>query len=246
MIHVMAVSKPSTEIVAELRQRMRALGQTQRGTGPELASTGCAAIDSLFSGGGIRRGTFIEWVGYRSANEAAIASLLVARHLVSRDLPWMLIDPTQSIHAPTLQSLGFPLSQVLYVTPPTDEELLWSCDQALRCRSLPLLWVLEPKGDATTFRRYQIAAEDAGALAMFVFGPQRRLHRCWGEVRLQVEVLPSLHGQPRFRIEVLRSRTGNAGLSVIVGVDETGQFHDEETLRLPVVPELAHPTAGVG
>jgi len=189
-------------------------------------STGCAELDRLLPHGGLRRGCVMEWVGSKSLCEAALISLLVMQQAMADAQTLLLIDPTQSLYAPTLVSMGLDLDRVLYVTPRSKRDVLWACDQGLRCPAVGVVFCLQPEGDATTFRRFQIAAEDHGTIGCFVFDQRRQPHRCWGDVRLGVESLPRGDDDAMsLRVDVQRSTRGHVGDYLMLEVTSQGQFH---------------------
>ncbi len=230
--------------IESLRQQ---LNQRKTFVSTKGLSTGCLELDRLFPYQGVRSGSIMEWIGEKSLSEATLMALLVGKHLLQDNQTLLLLDPTKSIHAPALASIGFDLNHVLYVTAKTRKDLLWACDQGLRCQAVGIVVAIQPEGDATTFRRFQVAAEDHGTIGCFVFDQRRLPHRCWGDVRLGVKSLPRGDDERmKFHLNVLRSTRGSIGESLTLEVTSEGQFHvpprkKKKTYSLRLVTSLADP-----
>lgn len=139
-----------------------------------------------------------------------------------------------------------------------DNDFLWSIDQALRCPAVAAVWGPMDTIDARWFRRFQLSAESSGCLGLFVQPLSAASSPTWADVQWQVEGLSSRDRRPFLepdrneqpvRLTLSRCRGTFAGKTVCLGINTvTGDVQEarrnhESTNRLPVVPQLVHPTA---
>jgi cell division inhibitor SulA/protein ImuA len=134
---------------------------------PPGIPTGHARLDLELPGGGWPRGALTEilhdGVGLGEVSLLFGALARVAKE--GRAIAW--INPPHLPYAPALASAGVALDACLVVRPATNEDALWSADQALRSGACgaALFWLPE-KTDYAWLRRLQMAAEAGKALAV--------------------------------------------------------------------------------
>jgi protein ImuA len=72
------------------------------------------------------------------------------------------------LYPPGLQQLGTPLGRLLVIRTHHALDLLWACEQALRCRAIGAVIAKPERLDAYSSRRLQLAAETGGGLALLL------------------------------------------------------------------------------
>jgi len=124
-----------------------------------------------------------------------------------------------------------PPEQIVVVHPASQADFIWAVDQSLRCpaAAATLAWV--DRLDGHNFRRFQLAAEQAATLGLFVRPAEVRHQPSWADVRLLIEPLPSvdIDGR-RLRIHLLRCRgaAGGQAIDVVIDHETRGVRSDRE------------------
>jgi protein ImuA len=188
--------------IVELRRQLRAWECRSPQAATPCISTGCDAIDALFPGGGIRRGSLVEWVGDGEAGGAGTLALLVGRRLCETDRPAILVDFQQQIYPPALAAIGFDLSTLIVVRSHSERETLWACEESLRCKAVAFVWATVEHLTGLAFRRLQLTAEESGGVGFFVRSKAALNEPSWADVRLSVTPRPGGGASPRFRVTV--------------------------------------------
>lgn len=206
------------EIVAALAEQVRDLeGERFTSGAGETISTGLAALDRLLPGGGLRRGTLVEWLG-ETASGAGTLALVAARSALQTGGVLVVLDRARRFYPPTALAWGIPLERLIVVRPANAADEAWAVDQSLRSRGVAAVWLALETADEHTLRRWQLAAEGSGALGLLVRGGSARSEPSWAELRLGVQPLSNATPQRarRLCVELLRARSGTAGRAVEV------------------------------
>lgn len=225
----LGVSWPSS-----LRGGVLTGGQLQnRETGRETVSSGFRPLDALLPAGGVRRGSLIEWLtgdaAAASGTGAVTLACAVACRLAAVDAragTIVVVDRSGWFHPPAVlpwlagdSSVRRTLRrQLLVARPSSDDDEVWSIDQALRCAGVAaVLAVPRSRGPlhegqgkhvghgtsvtnrtagshslrqwTTAMRRWQLAARSSGAVGLFVRPESARREPSWAEARLSVSAL---------------------------------------------------------
>lgn len=217
------------EILADLRRRLR----------PVQPSPTCGDPVTLYGllPEGLDRGTLVEWLGDGEGNGAWTLALGAGVQAVRPGGAVVVIDPPQAFYPPAAAAMGLDLERTLLLRPRGMADALWAAEQSLRSPGVDLvLYRLERVRDQE-LRRLQLAAEAGGALGFLIRPTAVGSASSWADVRLRVvPQRSSLPSGRRLRVELLRSRTGPSGATVIVDVDhETGHVH--------LAPDVASPAA---
>lgn len=242
-----SASPAQQQIARQLQRQIEHVWSGQvAGDAPERFSTGCGAIDRLLPGGGIRRGTLVEWLGQSGATLLAVQA---AREALGERRVLVVIDQQGVFYPPAAAAWGMPLDQVVLLRPANQADQRWAVSQALRCSAVAAVLAWPQQADDRTLRRWQLAAESSGVTGLLVCPAARRATPSWAEVRLLVQPQPPpAETDPAdqswtFQVECLRAG-GWTGLGrALVQVDPQGNFTSverHETNPLPVVAELAH------
>lgn len=224
--------------IGELQSQIRAWER-----GPSVSnsinacSTGCDALDALFPHQGVRLGSLVEWLGEGDASGGGTVSLIVARQVCAARRPLVLIDTRHDLFPLSLSLFGFDLSQLVLIRPASEREALWACEEALRCEAVGLVWANIERINSTSFRRLQLAAKASSGVGFLVRSANTVRQPSWAEVRLRVHPVPSRHGSPCFRVEVISSHGNPHHSTADVTIDTLkgtlrGNRHSANSLSL--------------
>ncbi len=193
-------------------------GQLQRQAHDrEVVSSGLRRLDPLLPGGGVRRGSLIEWLaGDEGSGATTLAGLIACRlAATSSARTIVVVDRRGWFHPPALMpwlsrqtTPGHDGPRLIVARPAGDDDEIWAIDQALRCSGvaavlawprMTALWSGQerpPRGHAfqqwtTAMRRWQLAARGSGAVGLFVRPEAALREPSWAEARLAVTHLPS-------------------------------------------------------
>lgn len=230
-------SNPPSPIdkVQALRQQIRQLETAARSGDGRVISTGCTDLDELLPERGLAAGTIAEWLTPAAGYGARVLSLLAARQACADGGALVVIDPERSFHAPAAVAWGIDPDNVIVLRPPFDDRraLYWAVDQSLRSPAVAAVWGPLPRVSEHWQRRFQLSAEESGALGLFIRPASVLGEPGWSEVQWLVGTLksgnrkrgldtPRRGGFDRFiDLRLVRVRNGTPGASVKVQVDFT-------------------------
>ena len=144
-------------------------GQLQgREDAREVVASGFAAVDSLLSAGGLRRGSLVEWLAGGEAAAGDVAggagavslALAVAGRLAgvaAGPRTIVVVDRAGWFHPPAVMPWLGDSRQLVVARPSHDDDEIWAIDQALRCPGVAAVvaWprtVVRQQGDASQAR----------------------------------------------------------------------------------------------
>lgn len=232
--------------IVELRNQIRAWGRGAFADSPDIRSTGCAALDALFSNQGVRPGSLVEWLGDGDASGAGTVSLIAGCQVCPEGRPVVLIDPRGDLFPLSLSLLGFDLSRLVLIRPASGREALWACEEALRCEAVGVVWANIERIASTDFRRLRLAAEESRGIGFLVRSAKAVPQPSWAEVRLKVHPRPSRRGSPRFRVELASTHGRPRRSTADILIDSLkGMLHEDThpANSLPLVSRMDAATA---
>jgi hypothetical protein len=236
---------PPIDKVQALRQQIRRLETAARCGDGRVISTGCPDLDELLPERGLSAGTITEWLTPAGGHGARVLSLLAARQACADGGALVVIDPERSFFAPAAAAWGIDPDNVIVLRPPPDDHhaLYWAIDQSLRCSAVAAVWGALPRLHEQWQRRFQLSAEESGALGLFVRPASLLGDPGWSEVQWLVgnrqagtrrgeSDTAARKGFDRFiDLRLVRIRNGTAGACVRVQLDFTSgqvrKVHDE-------------------
>jgi protein ImuA len=191
-------------------------------------ATGHGALDAAL-GGGLARGRMHELFASEASDgpSAAGFAAMIALRAVGRRAPifWLRTDEAERrgglVHAPGLIELGGDPDSLVLGQAPDTKSLLRIAADAARCPGLGAL-IVEAHGkcaglDLTASRRLALAVEQSGA-TLFLLRLEAEPVPSAADTRWAVSSAPSealeanAPGAPTFEIELLRRRSGPAGM----------------------------------
>ncbi len=219
--------RESVDHLAMLRRNLASIAGGRLLSGDKIA-TGHPALDAML-GGGLKRGRMHELFASESDDEAGAAGFatLLALRTVGRRAPifWLRTDEAErrggTVHAPGLVELGGDPDSLVLGQAPDARALLKVAADAARCPGLGAL-IVEAHGkcpalDLTASRRLALAVERSGA-TLFLLRLEAEPVPSAADTRWAVGSAPSraleanAPGIPTFDIELLRRRSGPAGM----------------------------------
>jgi protein ImuA len=218
------------EIVAQLRGRLRGLEKPRRGLGEKPLSTGWPPLDRLLPGGGLRRGSLVEWLAAEAGSGAALLAWQAAQQAAHEGGAIVVLDRRREVYPPALAAWGVALERVIFVQPESARDEGWAWDQALRCPGVAAVWGWVERVDDSLFRRWQLAAEASGCLGLLLRPGAARAGPTWADVRWWVEPQTAAADR-RVRIELLRCRQAGSGSVELVLDEWSGQLGDPAPKR---------------
>ena len=178
-----------------LRNQIRKLETAARSDDGRVISTGCGGLDRQLPRGGFSTGTITEWLTSSAGAGAELLSLLAARQACADGGALVVIDPRQRFYPAAAAAWGINLENVIVLrTPaasrsaadPFSSALLWAIDQSLRCPAVAAVWGRLGEVHERWLRRFQLSAEQSGAMGLFVRPQCIKGQPGWSEVQWQV------------------------------------------------------------
>ncbi|HEX7116690.1 MAG TPA: translesion DNA synthesis-associated protein ImuA [Steroidobacter sp.] len=176
----------------------------------QVEPSGWAALDALLPGGGWQAGTLVELMPAQTGI-GELRLLMPALSRITHDGRHVaLIAPPYVPFAPALSQQGVKLERLLIVRAETPGDVLWACEQTLRCRSFGAVLVWPAALQDRHTRRLQLAAE-AGRSIAFVYRPPRAAREVsHAAVRMKLD----RHASGGLEVEIVKCRGGRSGISL--------------------------------
>lgn len=235
------------ELLLRLRTEMAACERWGNNHDRTTVGTGLPALDRVLPGGGILRGSLVEFLDERRGSGAETFAVVLMQAVCPSGGAVVVLDQERQFYPPALAAWGLALESLIVIHAANDAEALWAADQALRSRAVSAVWLRRERLKPHDFRRLRLAAEEGGTLGVLLRPARVRGQPTWADVQFAVGPRPSTQGR-RLRVEVTRCRGGTAGPAVDVELDDvTGTVREvgrHETLRVLTTSPLANPAAG--
>jgi protein ImuA len=227
--------------IAELRDRIARIERIHaRGPAERSVPLGIEAIDRALPTGGIRLGALHETASAGSDTEhAAAATLFTAGILARLNGPILWVLRQADLFAPGLAAAGLQPDRIVFAE--AGKHVLQVMEEGLRHAGLAAV-VAEHTGrlSLVASRRLQLAAEQAGILAILVRRSQSFEDPALNEptaavTRWRIAALPSPPalphapdtpglGRARWRLDLTRCRGGDPGSWIVEACDATGHL----------------------
>lgn len=211
------------EVMDRLRREILAAEGLQRQAYEPKLDMGLPALASAFPDQTFPTGCIHEFISPDMESAAATAGFITALlgHMAKQKGPCIWVSRHRRLFAPALLAFGLPPDQVIFIHPDKDRDLLWTTEQALKCRGLAAVIADVPDLDLTASRRLQLAVEQSrvtGLLHRYL--PGNTGHTAcvarWQIKPLSSETgdLPGM-GAPRWQVNLLKVRNGRPGTWII-------------------------------
>jgi len=221
----MSTPKPDPKLVEHLRRQIARLESPSRAEGPQVVSSGCAALDALLPEGGFRRGSLIEWLSEGEATGAGTLAMIAAREACRSGGVLVVVDSCRDFCPSAAARLGIDTNRLLVVRAGSRADQSWALAEVLESEAAGAVvtWGGEANGrlwPVRSLRRWQLAAERGGVLGLLLRDAAARHTPSWADVRLWVVPLPGGKRQRRARVHLLRCRGGTGASSLDVEIDD--------------------------
>jgi protein ImuA len=221
-------------MLSVLRRRMEEI-ESWGGSGlRSRVATGVSALDGLFPGGGMRRGTLVELLSSGDGAGAWTLGLAMVQRVCGEGKVLVVVDERSWFYPPGACALGLDLRRCLVVRPAQMRQALAAMRQALLCGAVGGVIGWFDRLGAVDGRRLRLAAESGGGVGLLVRPAEAAGLPTGAAARLVVSSIATGEPARRFKVEVLRGRGRGQALTLELD-DETGD------VRLPA--GLASPAA---
>lgn len=219
--------RESVDHLVMLKTQLASIAGGERSSVEGQIATGHEAIDGALNGG-LARGRVHELFATEAEDgpsAAGLAAMLALRAAGRESILWLRTEMAERLggrlHGPGLAELGGDPNALILGIAPDAKALLRSAADAARCLGLKAL-VVECSGkcpalDLTASRRLALAVEQSG-VTLFLLRPEAEPAPSAADTRWAVSAVPSraleanAPGSPAFEIELLRRRSGPAGM----------------------------------
>ena len=217
-----------------------------------------AAIDAALPGGGLALGALHEILSAGPDEEDAAAATGFAAAIAGRigagAVLWVL--RRSDLYGPGLAEHGLDPAWIVRVSARRDDDILWVLEEGLRSPGIAVVVGEVGRLPMVAGRRLQLAAERSGVPALVLRrwhtgseAAAERIRPSAAVTRWRIVSLPSLPGdepgigQPRWRVELLRCRGGEAAAWKVETADASGHVRLSAALAdRPAAPR--RPAAG--
>ena len=232
------MTSPKHAQLAALRRQL--MNETIPGPAPAVTPLGVAAIDATLPWRGLPCGVLHEVSGAAMDGAAtAFCTMLLAR-LSDRTRPVLWVCPGDDLYGPGLISFGLPLDRLILVRARKPAEILWTIEEALRCRGLAAVLGEIADLPLAAGRRLQLAARKSGVTALLLRpradNPVAPAVTRWRVVAAPGRAARTANMVARWHVDLVRCRGllhGEEG-----HVERWLVEWDRATRRLGVVPDL--------
>ncbi|MGH8176830.1 MAG: translesion DNA synthesis-associated protein ImuA, partial [Steroidobacter sp.] len=157
---------------------------------PAVEPSGTSALDAVLPGGGWQAGGIIELMPTEfGIGELRLVTPALAR-ITTADRHVALISPPFIPYAPALAQQGVQLNRLLVIRAQKPQDLLWSFEQTLRCKSFGAVLAWPATIKDRDIRRLQLAAEAGGSIGFLYRPPAAALESSPAAVRLRLNATP--------------------------------------------------------
>ncbi|HEY4369169.1 MAG TPA: translesion DNA synthesis-associated protein ImuA [Steroidobacteraceae bacterium] len=195
---------------ATLEQLTRLCGLNRDGVAPAaIEPSGLEQLDAVLPGGGWQSGTIVELMP-AAMGIGELRLLMPALVSITRSERYVaLISPPCIPFAPALSRHGVNLERLIIVRAHKPEDILWSFEQTLRCKSFGAVaaWPITVKDREV--RRLQLAAEAGRSVGFMYRSPSAALESSPAAVRLRLAT-----DEQGLRIDIIKCRGARGGMSV--------------------------------
>ena len=224
---------------ATLEQLARLCGLNRDGVAAAaIEPSGAAPLDAVLPGGGWQSGTIVELMPMQMGiGELSLLMPALAR-ITRADRHVALISPPCIPFAPALSRHGVKLERLLVIQAQKPEDILWSFEQTLRCKSFGAVvaWPVTIKDREV--RRLQLAAEAGRSIGFMYRSPAAVREASPAAVRLRLEA-----GETALRVDILKCRGARGGISV--QIERSGFQQTESSEAFEGIPVSGYPLSAI-
>ena len=224
------------DIVRELQQRILKMQGSVK-PGDERNGIGLGPIEDAFPEGVFPTGAVHEFLSYEPESAAATSGFLACllNRVTTKTGFCLWISSRRLVFPPALKLLGINPECIIFIDLPTDKDVLWAVEEALRCDALIAVVGEVKELSFTNSRRLQLAIEYSKVTGFIhrVYPRTKNATACIA--RWKISPLPGIIeegmpgvGFPKWSVELTKVRSGRPG-SWQIAWTPTGFQHFSET-----------------
>ena len=233
------VNSARSEILSRLQKVIQPLHSAGGTHSKSRIISGLECFNRSFPDHAFPLGTIHEFIPANTEDRGSTIGLMtaIASRIVSKKSYLLWVGSSSEVYPPGLKCLGMEPSRIIFINHQKEKDILWTTEEALKCKALDLVITEIPGLDFTSGRRLQLAAE-TGNVTGFVF---RQSFLSPGTTastsRWKINSVPGNPGNlpgvgfPRWQVEISKMRNGKTGNWLIEW--RNGQLKEvrEETMR---------------
>jgi hypothetical protein len=171
---------------------------------PHIEPTGSPLLDAALPGGGWQSGTIVELMPVQTGIGELRLLMPALAHLTSNERHIALIAPPYVPYAPALAQQGVRLERTWIIQAQRAEDILWTFEQTLRCRSFGAVLAWPTAVRDKDIRRVQLAAEAGRSIGFLYRKPAAERESSPAALRLRLQT--DANGQ--LAIDIIKCRGG--------------------------------------
>jgi protein ImuA len=235
--------------IQQLRKEILALQGLSSPHSPKESGIEIGPLKYAFPNACFPLGAVHEFISTESEHKAAssgfIASLI--SFLMKDGGICLWIGPFQRIFPPSLKTFGIEAEHIIFVNIQNEKEILWTMEEALKCKGLAAVVGEIREISFTASRRLQLAVEHSRVTGFILRHQPLQLNTNVCVSRWQIRPLPSDSeddlpgvGFPRWQVELMKIRNGRPGIWQLEW--SFGQFYNISSPADPLSAEQERKT----
>lgn len=208
------------EIVSRLKQDILRLQGFIASESHVASNMGLGPVEDAFPNGTFPRGGVHEFISESREEGATTCGFIggLLSHLMKTGGVCLWIGTSSTFFPLAAKVFGVEPDRIIFVDMPREREVLWAVEEALKCRGLAAVVAELQEMDFVQSRRLQLAVEKSRVTGLVIRNNPRSIGSTACVARWQIKPLPSVLeeglpgvGHPRWEVELLKVRNGNAG-----------------------------------
>jgi protein ImuA len=181
---------------------------------------GLGAINDAFPHKTFPIGAIHEFVNYGFPSAAATAGFIsgLLSGLMKGGGAVLWISASRFVFPPALKTFGIEPDRIIFIDRLNERDILWTMEEALKCKGLAAVIGEIPELNFTTSRRFQLAVEQSRVTGFITRMNPRNLITNACVSRWTIKSLPTYSddglpglGFPRWQVDLLKIRNGKPG-----------------------------------
>lgn len=181
---------------------------------------GLGPIEKAFPNGVFPTGNIHEMICPTPEQAAATSGLMsgILNLLMKNGGACLWISISRKLFPPALRAFGVIPDRVIFIDVARERDVLWAMEEALKCEGIAAVIAEVREISFAQSRRLQLAVESSKVTGFLLRNDPKKLGTTTCVARWQVTSLPSQLedelpgvGFPRWQVDLLRVRNGNAG-----------------------------------
>lgn len=214
------MSNPKADIIARLQREVLSMQGLKTTAKSAATDKLIGTMKNAFPNNSFPLGVMHEFISRSKEDEAAGTGFITAivSSLMRSSGVAVWISSSRTVFPPALKSYGIEPDKIIFIDLKKEKEILWTMEEALKCRGLAAVIGELQELDFTASRRLQLAVEQSRVTGFVLRCNPRNINTTACLTRWQVK--PALSelpnempgvGFPRWNVELLKVRNGNPG-----------------------------------